>query len=126
MIKKLAKEYLSKAYAIFKSIGAEAYAIDALTELSQLEQKEVSIYGGIEIGSKGVKAMVLELSPADKEGFYNVEEKFRRSINTGLITGVKETGAFSEDAIKETAEAVKELFNLIKKKYGVKEENFLL
>ncbi|MGC9110230.1 MAG: hypothetical protein ACP5HI_08460 [Caldimicrobium sp.] len=54
MIKKLAKEYFSKAYAIFKSIGAEAYAIDALTELSQLEQKEVSIYGGIEIGSKGV------------------------------------------------------------------------
>jgi exopolyphosphatase/pppGpp-phosphohydrolase len=70
--------------------------------------------------------MELKLSSADKEGFYNVEEKFRRSINTGLITGVKETGAFSEDAIKETAEAVKELFNLIKKKYGVKEENIFI
>ncbi|MGB9794971.1 MAG: hypothetical protein ACPLQQ_08125, partial [Caldisericum exile] len=83
-------------------------------------------YGGIEIGSKGVKAMVLQLSPADEEGFYNVEEKFRRSINTGIITGVKETGLFAEDAIKETAEAVRELFNTIKDKYGVNENNIFI
>jgi hypothetical protein len=53
-------------------------------------------------GSKGVKAVVLEVKPAGKDGFYNINEKFRKSINTGIITGVKETGAFSENAIKET------------------------
>lgn len=124
--KKLAKEYLNRALEIFKSIGAESDVFWVLSLLASVEKKTVSIYGGIEIGSKGVKAMVLQLSPAVEEGFYNVEEKFRRSINTEIITGVKETGVFSDEAIKETAEAVKELFDTIKNKYSLNEQNIFI
>ncbi len=124
--RKLAREYYNKALEIFKSIGAQSDALVALFLTETLESETASVYGGIEIGSKGVKAMVLQLQPADKEGFYNVEEKFRRSINTGIITGVKETGVFSEDAIKETVEAVKELFDSIKNKYNVKEKDIFI
>ncbi|WP_353684560.1 tetratricopeptide repeat protein [Thermodesulfovibrio sp. 3907-1M] len=129
--RELAREYLNKAYNLYKSIGAEmdaqAVLLDLL-EIASLEEKEKNkaVYGGIEIGSKGVKAMVLSISPSKEEGFYNVEEKFRKSINTGIITGVKETGVFSEEAIKETVDAVKELFNIIKGQYGVDEKNIFI
>ena len=38
--------------------------------------------------------MELKLSSAEKEGFYNVEEKFRSCINTSLITGSKKQVSF--------------------------------
>ncbi len=124
--KKLAREYYNKAFEIFTSIGAQSDALATLSYILTLESETASIYGGIEIGSKGVKAIVLQIQREDKEGFYNVEEKFRRTINTGIITGVKETGVFSEDAIKETAQVIKELFDIIKNQYKVDEKNIFI
>ncbi len=124
--KKSAKEYYNTAYQIYKSIGAEGDASRILSLIAELDKKVSWIYGGVEIGSKGVKAVVLEISESDKDGFYNVNEKFRKSVNTGIITGVKETGIFSEDAMKETAEAVKEIFNTIKNQHNVDENNIFI
>jgi len=122
--KQTARDYLTKAYNLYKSIGAESMATDALFSLMMLEQRKTAFYGGVEIGSKGVKAIALELSMSNEE-LYDIKELFRESINTTIISGVKETGAFSLDGIEETAQAVKTLINKIKGK-GVPAENIFI
>jgi tetratricopeptide (TPR) repeat protein len=122
--KQTAKDYLTKAYNLFKSIGAEADANDALFSLMELEKRKSAIYGGVEIGSKGVKAIALEILMKNDE-LYDIKELFRENINTTIISGVKETGTFSSDSINETAEAVKTLINKIQEK-GVPKENIFI
>jgi len=90
----------------------------------ELEQKRSALYGGVEIGSKGVKAVALEISIKD-EKLYDIKELFRENINTTIISGVKETGAFSSEGIDETAQALKTLINKIKQK-GVPAENIFV
>ena len=122
--KKTAKDYLTRAYDLFKSIGAEGGALDALVSLQELEKQKVAIYGGVEIGSKGVKAQAYRIGLKGDE-FYDLQEVFRESINTTIIAGVKETGAFSKDAIEETAQAVKTLIEKLKEK-GVPGDNIFV
>jgi len=122
--KQTARDYLTKAYNLYKSIGAESMATNALFSLMMLEQRKAAFYGGVEIGSKGVKAIALELSMSNEE-LYDIKELIRESINTTIISGVKETGAFSPDGIEETAQAVKTLINKIKEK-GVPAENIFI
>ncbi len=91
--KKTAKDYLTRAYDLFKSIGAEGDAEEVLSDIQKLEKQRVAVYGGVEIGSKGVKAQAYRIGLKGDE-FYNLQEVFRESINTTIIAGVKETGAF--------------------------------
>jgi Tfp pilus assembly protein PilF len=100
--KKTAKDYLTRAYNLYKSIGAEEKAKDVLSDIRELEKQRVAVYGGVEIGSKGVKAQAYRIGLKGDE-FYDLQEVFRESINTTIIAGVKETGAFSKDGIEETA-----------------------
>jgi tetratricopeptide (TPR) repeat protein len=122
--KKTAKDYLTRAYNLFKSLGAERDALDALLSLQELEKPRVAIYGGVEIGSKGVKAQAYRIGFKGDE-FYDLQEVFRESINTTIIAGVKETGAFSKDGIEETAQAVKTLIEKLKEK-GVPGNNIFV
>jgi len=121
---KTAKDYLTRAYDLFKSIGAEDDALDALLSLQELEKPRVAIYGGVEVGSKGVKAQAYRIGLKEDE-FYDLQEVFRESINTTIIAGVKETGAFSKDGIEETAQAVKTLIEKLKEK-GVPGNNIFV
>ncbi|MCX7981756.1 MAG: tetratricopeptide repeat protein [Syntrophales bacterium] len=121
---KAAKNYLFKAKEIFESIGSNDGTRSVLISLLVLEAgKKRNQYAGIEIGSKGVKSVVIELSESDQEGFYNTNEKFKRSINTTIISGVAETGMLKREAIEETALAVKELMNYIVEKEGITPNN---
>jgi tetratricopeptide (TPR) repeat protein len=122
--KKTAKDYLTRAYNLYKSIGAEGDALDALVSLQELEKQKVAIYGGVEIGSKGVKVQAYRIGLKGDE-FYDLQEVFRESINTTIIAGVKETGAFSKDGIEETAQAVKTLIEKLKEK-GVPGSNIFV
>jgi tetratricopeptide (TPR) repeat protein len=122
--KKTAKDYLTRAYDLYKSIGAEMDALDALLSLQELEKQKVAIYGGVEIGSKGVKVQAYRIGLKGDE-FYDLQEVFRESINTTIIAGVKETGAFSKDGIEETAQAVKTLIEKLKEK-GVPGSNIFV
>jgi len=122
--KKTAKDYLTRAYNLYKSIGAEDDAWDALLSLQELEKPRVAIYGGVEVGSKGVKAQAYRIGFKGDE-FYDLQEVFRESINTTIIAGVKETGAFSKDGIEETAQAVKTLIEKLKEK-GVPGNNIFV
>jgi tetratricopeptide (TPR) repeat protein len=122
--KKTAKDYLTRAYNLFKSIGAEGDAEKVLSDIRELEKQRVAVYGGVEIGSKGVKAQAYRIGLKGDE-FYDLQEVFRESINTTIIAGVKETGAFSKDGIEETAQAVKTLIEKLKEK-GVPGDNIFV
>lgn len=124
---KLAEDYLTKAYQLFNSIGAKLNAENVLFSLLMLDsQKKKTIYAGIEIGSKGVKAMAAEITETDKEGFYNIKEIFRQTINTNIISGVRESGAFQQEAIEETADATKRLLNELLKLEGINREEIVI
>jgi tetratricopeptide (TPR) repeat protein len=122
--KKTAKDYLTRAYDLFKSIGAEGNAEGVLSDIQKLEKQRVAVYGGVEIGSKGVKAQAYRIGFKEDE-FYDLQEVFRESINTTIIAGVKETGAFSKDGIEETAQAVKTLIEKLKER-GVPGDNIFV
>jgi tetratricopeptide (TPR) repeat protein len=122
--KKTAKDYLTRAYNLYKSIGAEGDAKEVLSDIQELEKPRVAVYGGVEIGSKGVKAQAYRIGLKGDE-FYDLQEVFRESINTTIIAGVKETGAFSKDGIEETAQAVKTLIEKLKEK-GVPRNNIFV
>ncbi len=122
--KKTAKDYLTRAYDLFKSIGAEGDAKEVLSDIQKLEKQRVAVYGGVEIGSKGVKAQAYRIGLKGDE-FYDLQEVFRESINTTIIAGVKETGAFSKDGIEETAQAVKTLIEKLKER-GVPGDNIFV
>jgi exopolyphosphatase/pppGpp-phosphohydrolase len=94
------------------------------SDLQELEKPRVAIYGGVEVGSKGVKAQAYRIGFKGDE-FYDLQEVFRESINTTIIAGVKETGAFSKDGIEETAQAVKTLIEKLKEK-GVPGNNIFV
>src|SRR5262249_49677422 len=56
----------------------------------------------IEIGSKGVKATVLEIITGPR-GDQNIDQKFSKSTNTTIVA--LKNGRFQDDAIEETANA---------------------
>ncbi len=70
-------------------------------------------YAGIEVGSKGIKAVVVEVGPS---GANNVMEAI---ANTTLAQGVAQTGAFSASAIEDTAEEAGKFAQRIRDEFKV-------
>lgn len=62
--------------------------------------------GGIEIGSKGVKATVLDVTP-HADG-YELSVKYGDTTNTAISAGIAVNGKFEEAAIAEVAVAIKQ------------------
>lgn len=106
----LARTWMKAALDIFTRVGAQDDAQAAKVGLEGLMQPRP--YAGIEIGAKGVKSSVLVMTP-QPDNTYNVNEPYRRSINTTIFAGVKEKGVFEAQAIEETAKAVKELYDIV-------------
>lgn len=82
------------------------------------------IFGGIEIGSKGVKATVIELLN-DEEG-YSAKILFVETENTGITAGLDKSGKFSTDAIEETARSVKKFYLAMQEKLNVPIDNIFI
>jgi len=82
-------------------------------------QAQTSRHGGIEIGAKGVKATVLEVTPG-KEGF-RTKQLFSKTANTTLAA--LKDGKFREDAIDETGEEVEKFFKLMQDELKVPPKN---
>jgi hypothetical protein len=80
-------------------------------------------HGGIEIGSKGVKATVLEIIPGPR-GDQNIDQKFSKSTNTTIVA--LKNGRFQEDAIDETAAAVETYFKQMQEEFQVKPERIYI
>ena len=80
---------------------------------------EGSRHGGIEIGAKGVKATVIEVTPG-REG-YDTKQLLSKTSNT--TPAALKGGKFREDAIDETAEEVGKFFKQMETDFKVPAEN---
>lgn len=83
------------ATALLACLAGAASAADGTPRLSAV----------IEIGAKGVKAVVVSAVPLGGDAF-RYERKYARTCNTTL-SALDDKGAFSAGAIKDTADAVK-------------------
>src|SRR5262249_10245190 len=99
-----------------------AVALLACLFIVPVAQAQTSRHGGIEIGAKGVKAAVLEVTPG-KEGL-NTKQLFSKTANTTL-SALKD-GKFREDAIEETGEEVEKFFKLMQDDFKVPAKNIYI
>jgi len=72
------------------------------------------VVAGIEIGSKGIKGIVLEFSEPNKTGEQTYKTMFREEIKADIIDGAVDQ-MLSEKKIADAAEAVKVLMDRMKK-----------
>lgn len=80
-----------------------------------------SLYAGIEIGAKGVKATVLQVDTT--KGTHEAKALMPvKTFNTTLMSGVAETGRFSPEAIDDTAKGVQKLFAQMRDQFKVATE----
>jgi hypothetical protein len=68
-----------------------------------------SLHAGVEIGSKGVKSVVLEIFPSPEFGFDVEPQGDPETVNTTLVAGLEANNRFDPDALTDTARAVAKL-----------------
>jgi hypothetical protein len=95
------------------SLAACAIAL-ALFLASRAASAEV--HGGIEIGSKGVKATVVEVIPGDE---VDLVTKFSETTNTALVLSLAKDGHFAAGPLAETVQAVKDYYDRFRKEYDM-------
>ncbi len=78
------------------------------------------VRGGIEIGAKGVRAIVVEPGAADAKILLSATQ------NTTLVAGLAETGRFSPEALTATASAVAGFATRLRKEYQLPDERIAL
>lgn len=91
------------------------------TKTSALTDENRTLYGGIEIGAKGVKGVVMKID-VSPNGFDPKALMPLKTINTTLMSGVAQTGKFSPETIDETAKAVKKLYSQMQDQFKVAPE----
>ena len=102
----VAKSQYQKSLELARTAGATSDAESMARKLALLQKDLTTIsYGVVEIGSKGVKAAVVN-SYMDEQGRLRYQTGFKKSINTDVLQGVVDTGEFSPEAIEDTAKAV--------------------
>jgi hypothetical protein len=77
------------------------------------------MHGGIEIGSKGVKATVVNVQDGDE---VDVQIKLTDTTNTGLVLSLSKDGHFADEPLAETVQAVKKYYDRFRKEFGVAAE----
>ena len=80
-----------------------------------------ALHGGIEIGAKGVKATVVEVS-GDADA-YDVKVLMAATENTTLTAGLGESERFADAAVKATAAAVAKFADTMRKEHKVPAEH---
>lgn len=84
--------------------------------------KNDKLHGGIEIGSKGVKATALHFTR--KGNGYDVKILYSETINTTIMK-VKDN-KFTPEAIAETVEAVKKIFTRLQQEHQISPEHIYI
>lgn len=67
-----------------------------------------TLYGGVEVGAKGVKATVLKVTQMAEGSRFDIVAA--RTINTTISQGISTNGLITDFAADESADAVKELY----------------
>ncbi len=92
----------------------------AIFLLGFAEDARSETFGGIEIGGKGVKATVLDVSR--RPAGLDVKTLFSDTENTGVTAGLAKRGRFDPDALKATATAVAQFAERLKKEHKLSAE----
>jgi predicted Zn finger-like uncharacterized protein len=87
--------------------------------------QESERFGGIEIGSKGIKFAVIDRFK-DPELGYDFNVVHEEDVNTTIVAGMENTGRFDPDALKDSVAAVKKFYDLLTEKYGVPAERIFI
>lgn len=82
-----------------------------------------SLYGGIEIGSKGVKMSVIDVQNV-KKGIYEVKEFWTE--NTGIVAGISINGNLFEKDIDSTSQVVLKNYKKLLVDYKVPNDNIFI
>lgn len=77
------------------------------------------LHGGIEVGSKGIKAIALRITGESDN--YSVKVMYAEIINTTLVQ--TKNGSFTPEAIRDTANAIQQFYQRLQKDYRVPTEN---
>jgi exopolyphosphatase/pppGpp-phosphohydrolase len=77
------------------------------------------LHGGIEIGSKGVKATVVDVLDGDE---LDLQVKMTDTTNTGLVLSLSRDGHFTDQALGETVKAVKKYYDRFRKEFAIPPE----
>src|SRR5207248_3031207 len=85
----------------------------------------VERFGGIEIGSKGVKFVVFEVFPEDRLG-YDYREIAKGSSTTNLVSGLDKADLFDDRALKDTAKAAGKYVQELQEKHGLPLERIVI
>jgi len=91
--------------SLFRHPTLIAFAAVALCLTVVAAPARAELHGGIEIGAKGVKATVLDVTP-HADG-YELSVKSGEAINTTLSAGIAKSGKFDDKAIDDTIAAIK-------------------
>lgn len=103
---------------LFRSCPAVLPMLFALLLTPALARAEV--YGGIEIGAKGIKATVIRVTP-EPDG-YDVKIDLAKTANTTLVAGLAESGRFNPTALKDTVKEVETFFTQMRSEHKVAPE----
>jgi exopolyphosphatase/pppGpp-phosphohydrolase len=88
------------------------------------EKPAPQVYGGIEIGAKGIKAVVLRI--ADTPDGLDIQPAFSRTANVTLVGGTGGTGRFDPNAVKQTVEEVAKLHKTMREDYKVEPQRLFI
>ena len=80
-------------------------------------------FAGIEIGSKGVKMSIIEVSSI-KKSIYDVKNFWTE--NVGIAKGISESGKLNEEDMNNAVEIVKKNYNKILNEYKVDNKNIFV
>jgi DNA-directed RNA polymerase subunit RPC12/RpoP len=84
----------------------------------------IARFGGIEIGSKGVKMIAIELYKTPDGVEYSIPQiKNPNSVNTNIATLKKGAEDFDPDKLEQTIEAVKDYYKSLRNEQAVPDEN---
>jgi tetratricopeptide (TPR) repeat protein len=119
----MAAQYLNMAQRTFQKNKNEVSAA-VLKHLVKAVDETEELYGGIEIGSKGIKAMVLGVV-LNKKGEYVVNTKFLET-NSKAELSVKAGEMMANDKMEEAAWSVKFFYEKLLNEYGVADDRIFI
>ncbi|MGH7223532.1 MAG: hypothetical protein ACRELF_09915, partial [Gemmataceae bacterium] len=79
------------------------------------------VHGGIEIGSKGVKATVVEVRGEGEDAVFKI--RMSNATNTALVAGIAKEGRFNAAAVTATVQAIKKYHLRFREEFHVAAEH---
>lgn len=86
---------------------------------ASLSQSADELHGGIEVGSKGIKAIAIRVTGETDD--YTVKVVYAEIINTTVVQ--TRNGLFTPEAIRDTANAIQQFYQRLKQDHRVPTEN---